>query len=262
MQKRRVFLLLGVALLLIFISMQTPLFQSFLQKTVHTFSAPLLRFSASIREPVQRLRYGLLDYLSALENHDELTKKIAFLENELTRMGELEKENERLQTLLHFSSKVRFETTGARIIGYDVKLWQKSILLDKGTQEGINAASAVIAPAGLVGRVIEAAPWTSKAILLTDSDSRVSALTTNSRVQGILAGNGSSLLQFRYLSLDSNIQVGEEVISSGLGRFYPEGLRIGKIESIERDEDGLHLMAQVRPYVEFSKLEEVLCLSS
>ncbi len=66
----------------------------------------------------------------------------------------------------------------------------------------------------------------------------------------------------KYLSLDAEVEVGEDVTTSGVGSIFQKGLLIGKIESIERDSDGLHLLALVKPSVSFSKLEEVLCLVS
>ena len=67
-------------------------------------------------------------------------------------------------------------------------------------------------------------------------------------------------LQMKYLALDAEVEIGEDVTTSGVGSIFPKGLLIGKIESIERDNDGLHLLALVKPSVPFSKLEEVLCL--
>ena len=121
---------------------------------------------------------------------------------------------------------------------------------------------AVIAPEGLVGRILEADHATSSVILLVDPDCRVSALTATSRAQGVITGIGTEKLQMKYLALDAEIAVGEDVTTSGIGSIFPKGIQIGKIESIERDSDGLHLLALVNPAVPFSKLEEVLCLVS
>ena len=120
----------------------------------------------------------------------------------------------------------------------------------------------VVVPEGLVGRILEVEPYTAYAILLPDPDSRVSAMTSSSRAQGIITGIGTDKLQMKYLALDAEVAVGEDVMTSGIGSIFPKGLQIGKIESIERDSDGLHLLALVRPAVPFYKLEEVLCLVS
>ncbi len=140
--------------------------------------------------------------------------------------------------------------------------WKRVIVLDKGSRHGIKKDMVLVAPEGLVGRVLEAEPFTARAILLPDPDSRVSALTSVSRSQGVIAGSGMEKLRMKYLALDTEIAVGEEVITSGIESLFPKGLLIGKIESIERDSDGLHLLAVVTPAVSFSKLEEVLCLVS
>ncbi|HRY85959.1 MAG TPA: rod shape-determining protein MreC, partial [Candidatus Omnitrophota bacterium] len=149
---------------------------------------------------------------------------------------------------------------GARVIGEDLTPWKKVVVLDKGSRHNLKKDMVVVVPEGLVGRILEVEPYTSRAILLPDPDCRVSALTSASRAQGIIAGIGTEKLQMRYLSLDAEIALGEDVITSGIGSVFPKGLQIGKIESIERDGDGLHLLALVKPSVPFSKIEEVLCL--
>jgi rod shape-determining protein MreC len=120
---------------------------------------------------------------------------------------------------------------------------------------------AVIVPEGLVGRIFEAGPETAKVILLSDPDSRVSSLTATSRTHGIATGNGTLKLELQYLDLDSEVAVDEIVISSGVGGIYPKGIRIGRVVNISRDSGGLHLLGTIEPFVNFSKLEEVLCIT-
>ena len=74
-----------------------------------------------------------------------------------------------------------------------------------------------------------------------------------------MTGTGSKHSD-KYLPLDSEVAIGEAVITSGIGSLFPKGLHIGKIESVERSPDGLHLLALVRPAVPFSRLEELLCI--
>ena len=169
-------------------------------------------------------------------------------------------ENSRLKRLLEFNDSLPQKSVGVRIIGYGLKPWKKSILLNKGSSQGVKPQSVLVVPAGLVGRVVEVGVLSSQAIILTDPESRVTAITLTSRAQGVVEGNGGGKLKLRYLNLDDAVQVGEIVVTSGLSDIYPKGLRIGRIESIERDPDGLHLAATVRPAVRFSKIEEMLCL--
>jgi len=104
--------------------------------------------------------------------------------------------------------------------------------------------------------------YSSRAILLTDSEARASALNQRTRDVGLIEGNGSLSLKMSYLDRQSNIQVGDMVISSGLGGIYPKGIPIGKVETVGTDKNNLSLFASVKPFASFAKLEEVLCISS
>lgn len=254
------FLVVPVALLILFF--QYPR----LNRTVHsvflTISKPALAAGAGVREGFYALRYQSGNFLDAVRKQKEYLVRIQELETRLLRFQEMERENQRLKKLLNFNTPAAERTIGARVIGQDGTVWKKVLELDKGSRHNIKKDMAVIAPEGLVGRILEADPVTSTVILLVDPDCRVSALTATSRAQGIIAGIGTDKLQMKYLSLDAEVAVGEDVTTSGIGSIFPKGIQIGKIESIERDSDGLHLLALVNPAVPFSKLEEVLCLVS
>ena len=254
------FLVIPVALLILFF--QYPL----LNRTVHsvflTLSKPAFMAGSGIRQGFYSLRYQSGDFLDAVRKQKEYLSRIQELETQLLHYHEMERENQRLKKLLNFSMPSAERSIGARVIGQDGTPWKKVLEIDKGSRQNIKRDMAVLAPEGLVGRVLETDPATSSVILLVDPDCRVSALTATSRAQGVIFGIGTEKLQMKYLALDAEIAVGEDVTTSGIGSIFPKGIQIGKIESIERDSDGLHLLALVNPAVPFSKLEEVLCLVS
>lgn len=237
-----------------------------LNESVHsiftTLARPALVLGSSLREGLYTVRYQSGNFLEAVGKQKEHIARIQELEGQLIRFREMDRENQRLKKLLNFSLSLATRTIGARVIGEDVTPWKKVVLLDKGSRQKLKRDMVVVVPEGLVGRILEVEPYTAHAILLPDPDSRVSALTATSRAQGIIAGIGTDKLQMKYLALDAEVAIGEDVTTSGVGSIFPKGLQIGKIESIERDSDGLHLLALVRPAVSFSKLEEVLCLIS
>ncbi len=201
-------------------------------------------------------------FVHTFKQQGELESQIAKLESQLVRYHEFEKENVRLKKLVDFRSTLSGKTVPARIIGWDPSPWRKSFILDKGSNQGIRKDMAVISFEGLVGRILDVGPETSRVILLTDLDARVSAMTDQTRATGIIAGGGGSKLKMMYLELESGVQVQETALTSGLGGLFPKGLRVGKITSILRDPSGLHLNAEIEPFVQFSKLEEVVCLNS
>jgi len=254
------FLVVPVVILIAFF--QYPRFNETVHAAFSTLARPAFVLGSSIREGLYTVRYQSVDFLDAIGKQKEYLARIQELEGQLIRFHEMDRENQRLKKLLNFSLALATRTIGARVIGEDVTPWRKVFLLDKGSRHNLKKDMAVVVPEGLVGRILEVEPYTAHAILLPDPDSRVSALTAVSRAQGIISGVGTDKLQMKYLALDAEVAIGEDVTTSGVGSIFPKGLQIGKIESIERDSDGLHLLALVTPSVAFSKLEEVLCLVS
>ncbi|MFA7255410.1 MAG: rod shape-determining protein MreC [Candidatus Omnitrophota bacterium] len=262
MRRWRSYYFLAVPVILLIAFFQFPRFNESIHSIFSTLARPAFVLGSSLREGLYTIRYQSGNFFDAVAKQKDYLARIQELEGQLIRFREMERENQRLKKLLNFSLTLATKTIGARVIGEDVTPWKKVVLLDKGSRQNLKKDMAVVVPEGLVGRILEVEPYTAHAILLPDPDSRVSALTATSRAQGIIAGIGTDKLQMKYLALDAEVAIGEDVTTSGVGSIFPKGLQIGKIESVERDSDGLHLLALVTPSVSFSKLEEVLCLIS
>ena len=227
-----------------------------------TVSKPFLLTGHALMQAVENVKKNFGYFVSTFQGQEKTQLRIVELENQLVQYQEAIKENERLKKLLEFRQTFQEKSVAAHVIGWDTNPWRKTAILDKGSKHGIKKDMAVVVPEGLIGRVTESFAHTSRVILLTDPDARVSGLTDTSRAQGIVAGNGSSSLKMKYLELDGGAAVGETILTAGIGGLFPKGFRIGKISNISRDETGLHLTATIEPFAQFNKLEEVLCLVS
>ena len=253
-----------------FAAFSVPLF-FFLQnpqtsESIHTaslaFMKPLIESGNHLTQAAHDTQGSIALFWQTFRQSQFAQDEIERLQAQMLKHEELEKENRRLKQLLAFRDTLSGKTTAARVIGWDPSLLRKMILLDKGTKDHVKKDLAIVVSEGLVGRILQSAPAASRGILLTDPEARVSAVTSESRSQGVVAGDGSRQLCMQYLDLDSGVQIGEDVLTSGVGELFPKGLRIGKIVAIAKSVDGLHLTAQIDPYVRFSKLEEVICLGS
>ncbi|HNX69571.1 MAG TPA: rod shape-determining protein MreC [Candidatus Omnitrophota bacterium] len=262
MRRWRSYYFLIIPILLLILAFQFPQLNATAHAVFSAATKPAFTIADGARRVLYDIRYNTGNFVDAVGKQRQHLARIQDLESQLLRYREMDQENHRLKKLLGFSQSLVTPSIGVRVIGEDVTPWKKIVVLDKGSRQGIKRDMAIVAPEGLAGRVLEVEPFTARAILLPDPDCRVSALTFVSRAQGVITGTGTEKLQMRYLALDAEIAVGEDVITSGIGSIFPKGLQIGKIESIERDGDGLHLLAVVIPTVPFSKLEEVLCLVS
>lgn len=175
-------------------------------------------------------------------------------------LAEVFQENIRLRKLLAFKESFSYELVPAQVIGRDPTNWFNTLLINRGSNSGIEKNMAVITPQGLVGRLMEVAPLWSRVLLILDQRSSVAALVQRSRVQGVVEG-GWKLCHMNYLGPEADIREGDLIVTSGLeGGFFPKGLLIGEVTRISQVHSGLLLSAEVEPQAEFAKLEEVLVI--
>lgn len=177
------------------------------------------------------------------------------------KLREAEGENARLKTLLGFRPEPPARALVAPVVGRDPTHWRSSLIVARGRKDGVRSHQPVIAPAGLVGQIIDVAPHTSRVLQINDVDSRVSVLVQRTRVEGVLTGSLTGGLWLKWVPSDADLQVGDSLVTSGLGPVYPKGLFVGTIEGVESDPAGLFQQAQVRPAVALDRVEEVVILT-
>ena len=226
--------------------------------------------------PVQKVcvsvTYWLEDTLSfpfALINtsrkNDELNRKITELQERLREGEEYYLENERLKKLLDIQTKLpgNLKVTAASVIGRDPDNWFQTIMLNKGSRQGIQVNMTVLVPDGLVGRVIRVSTNTAQVMLITDPRSAVSSLIQETRSPGIVEGTSdpSGWLRMIHIPYDMFVRQGQVVVTSGLGSLFPKGVVIGQITGAKKDPTGLFYNATVQPLVDFNRLEEVLIVT-
>ena len=133
----------------------------------------------------------------------------------------------------------------------------QTITIDKGARDGLRGDMAVIAPAGVVGRVVVPSLRAAKVQLLIDRNAAAGALVERSRAQGVVVGAADRRLQMEYVSEVADVVVGDLVVTSGIDGIYPKGYAIGRVETVERA-GGAYKRIVVKPAVDFSSIEEVL----
>ena len=146
----------------------------------------------------------------------------------------------------------------ARVIGYPPENTVQSVTLDKGTTSGVHVDDGVLAAQGVVGRVVETTPFTSKVALLTDFTSTVPAILARGRYWGVAKGNQTSV-RLEYISQDAPLRIGDYVVT-GEARSFHSGAIIGRVTTIERSPSALYQSAVVKPAVDFSRLDLVVVI--
>jgi rod shape-determining protein MreC len=189
--------------------------------------------------------------------NEQLRGQVARLNVQLQQERAVAQESRTLQQMLGLHAQLPLETTGAAVIGAGASAEFRTMTIDKGSRAGLKPDMAVIAPGGVVGRIIIPTARASKVQMLIDRNAAAGALVERSRAQGIVIGTGANRLSLEYLSGTADVKVGDRVVTSGIDGIYPKGFVIGQIESVARGA-GEYSAVIVRPAVEMSSLEAVL----
>lgn len=222
--------------------------------------APFIKVTAATLGGVKGVWNDYIDLRNLRRENLRLKSEAAVLQRRITQLEEDVLETQRLQGLLAMRDTWHSDFVAARVVGKDATNWFKTILVDRGSRAGVRRNLPVVAPDGLVGRVIEVTPSTAKVQLITDPVSASGALMQRTRVTGIVIGNLDAGLRVRYLPLLADVVVGDEVVTSGMGGVFPKGIPIGHVTTVERKGGALFQEATLQPKVDLSRLEEVLIL--
>jgi rod shape-determining protein MreC len=194
------------------------------------------------------------------EECDRLKKMLAKAEMDRGRYLESELACKRLEELLEVKSEVSHHLLPAQVAGLDPSGWSKTIIINKGTKDGVAKGMAVIAPGGIVGHVIRDYDWSSQVLLVVDRSSAMDALVQRTRFRGVVEGDTDETCRFKYVVRKADVNAGDTVISSGLDGIFPKGLPVGKVVEVSKPASGLFQEVKVRPFVNFTRLEEVLVI--
>ena len=176
----------------------------------------------------------------------------------------LSAENERLKKLLQLKAGNNFKHSTkcyASVIGTGGDGFVEYYLLDRGASSGVSEGDGVVAGDGVLGRVVTVMPESSRVQLLTDAKSSISVRVGRNGVVGILTGRGLNACELDYIPKGKDIAAGDELVTSGLGRSFPEGVKVGKVLSIDMKSGGLSMSVKVRPYVDVFSIQEVMIVS-
>lgn len=221
---------------------------------------PVQRTFASPADAVRNAWQRYVDLVDLREENGLLQQKIAALEEENLQYREALVASEHLERIAAMRDDFEMPMLPSEVVGLDVSPWFRSVLVDRGRSHGVLAGHPVITEQGVVGLVTRTSPHAAKTMLLLDRQSTIDVVVQRSRARGIVRGRGTDLLEFEFVVRESDVQIGDTVITSGLGGVYPKGLRIGEIVSLEDPGGSLIQIATVRPAVDFGRLEQVFVM--
>lgn len=221
--------------------------------------SPLQEAVSKVSRPIGTFISDLTRVGSLREENEALRRQLDEVRGQQARFQELEAEAKELRNLLNIRDRLGFETVGASVlIGETPSNFEQSVIIDRGSVDGVEVNMAVIAADGLVGRVTRVTSNWSKVLLITDPNSAVAARLAASRETGILRGQRERDLRMSLVDPATPVEAGEQVVSSGQGGIFPPGIPVGVVSRVLPAEGALEKDVLVRPTVDFSRLSEVL----
>lgn len=223
--------------------------------------SPVQEGIASSKQSLSSLWDNYISIVNTSKENAILKKQISRLESDLTSMEEIRKENLRLKRLLSFTEEQSYNKVMAQVVGWDSANEFKVIRLNKGTRHGIRTMSPVVTDHGLVGYVYRVTDNYADVLTILDQNNRVDIVVERTRTHGIVEGVFNFKCALKYITRNEPVEVGDKLITAGVGGIYPKGLKVGMITSITKENFGMTLSIEVVPSVDFDKLEEVLVLT-
>ncbi|HEY2434430.1 MAG TPA: rod shape-determining protein MreC [Vicinamibacterales bacterium] len=192
--------------------------------------------------------------------NEELKRRLAALEVQLQQEHAMAARSSQLAALVDLTSKAGFPTLAAEVIAGNPDPVTQSVTIDRGSADGVVADMAVIAPAGIVGRVLgPVARRAARVQLIIDRNAALGGVTERMRAGGMVVGTEADPpLRMELVSNLNDVKPGDVVVASGVDGIYPKGYPIGRVESASSRSGGLYQAILVRPAVDFSGLGEVL----
>jgi rod shape-determining protein MreC len=213
--------------------------------------------TSSILGGIRHVWHGYVGLRQVRAENEVLRRQLAEAQIALQEQKALADRTRGLEQLLDLRDRSHLDTVAAEIIAGGATPDFRTVTIDKGSREGLLPDMAVIAPAGVVGRVVVPSTSAAKVQLLIDRNAGVGALIERSRAQGLVVGEGDEWLRMEYVSEVADVASGDLVVTSGIDGIYPKGFIIGRVVTVEKS-GGAYRRILVRPAVDFSSIEEVL----
>jgi len=239
--------------------------------------SPAERGAGEIAVPVERvLVEGIGKIIGALETvqhlrtlqseNAALRAEVEKLTVDNVRLSSLASENAALREQLQFKADhpdlgISSADVIARVVAQDPSNLLSTLTIDRGSQDGIRRGMPVVSPRGLIGQITDVGAHWSRVLLLIDPSSSIQALTLYSRAVGVVQGTPAANPRMLYIAPSDEIEVGDIVLTSGMGGNFPKGLVIGQVVRVQHRPVDMFKEAEIHPTVDFNRLEFVMVIT-
>lgn len=227
-----------------------------------TVTSPVRYLGSTVSAPFQGLGNIITNLTADQQTLSDLQEENQRLQARNAELEEAEQTASRLQSLLDLQDSYNLQSTAARIISSSTDSWTSTVTIDKGSTSGLTVGMPIMASNGIIGQIIQCNPTTSVVRLVTDESSSISAMVQSSRAQGMINGSATGQVTLELIRTGQTVEVGDVVVTSGLGGVFPKGLPLGRVTSVENNPGSLYLDIVVEPFAHTENNEEVLVITS
>lgn len=197
------------------------------------------------------------------ERNLQLENQVAELQKEIIELQESLSETQILYSLLDFArTNPQNEYVAATVIGREISPYLQYVIINKGSNDGILYGMPVVTQQGLVGRVDAVIADAARVQLITDAESTVNVRLQNAKIEAQIKGSITGDISLEMLDQDALVEIGDVVLTSGLGGNYPSNIFIGQVTSIKKDINSIFKTGSIQAIVDFSSINAVLVITN
>ncbi|WBE26616.1 rod shape-determining protein MreC [Denitrificimonas caeni] len=171
-----------------------------------------------------------------LAENEELRAETLLMQRRLQKLATLTEQNVRLRELLNSSALIDDRVLVAELIGIDPNPYTHRVLINKGSSSGVTLGQPVLDARGVMGQVVEVMPYTSRVLLITDSNHSLPVQVNRNGLRAIISGTGDlESLELRYVTDTADIREGDLLVTSGMGQRFPVGYPVAVVSEVQRN---------------------------
>lgn len=202
-------------------------------------SMPLAPLQYAVSWPIQmfdKIRDTMSTHDALVKENLDLKATQLRLKAQVQRLLAIELENNQLKALMRSSSQVQGKILIAQLLAVATDPFTNQVVLDKGSRDNVYVGQPVLDANGVMGQVIQVGPLTSRVLLINDAHSGVPVQIARNGIRAIVVGDAySGKLRLMNIQQTADVKVGDVLITSGLGEYYPEGYPVGRVNSVVKD---------------------------
>lgn len=233
---------------------------TFFQRLVTEVISPMQQGINSTQQSFMGMVDNYLKIVNSNKENTLLKSRVAQLENDVFILEEVRQENFRLKQMLSYSEEINHKRMLAQVIGWDSANQFKVLRINKGKNDGLSLMDPVITHKGLVGYIYRLTGNYADVLTILDPNNRIDVMVERTRTHGMVEGMYNFMCTLKYINKNEPVDLGDRLITAGVGGIYPKGIKVGIITTIDQESSRMTLGIDVTPSVDFHKLEEVIVL--